>query len=86
MVLKLVSFNTRGLRDYCKRKNVFSKLKKLKCDIIMLQETHSVSDDEVQWEREWGGKILFAHGTSQSKGVAILFRKGVDVVVDSTHT
>lgn len=74
MPIKFVSFNVRGLRDSNKRKKVFSKMKKLNSDIIMLQETHSVEDDEVLWQREWGGKILFAHGTNVSRGVAILYK------------
>ena len=39
----------------------------------MLQETHSTPSDENIWQSEWGGKILFSHGKSNSKGVAILF-------------
>ena len=28
---------------------------------------------------EWGGKILFAHGSKHSKGVMVMFRKNLDV-------
>ena len=37
-----------------------------------LQETHSKKDTE----SEWGGKILFSHGSSNSAGVAILIKNG----------
>ena len=38
---------------------------------------------EKQWEREWGGKILFSHGSSNARGVAILFKSGLDIDVNS---
>ena len=38
-----------------------------------LQETYSDAIDELLWQSEWGGKILFFHGTHHSKGVCILF-------------
>ena len=41
----------------------------------MLQETHSKKEDELMWKNEWGAQILFSHGTSQSRGVAVLFPK-----------
>ena len=40
--------------------------------LTMLQETHSDESDESLWENEWGGKMYFSHGTSNSRGVAIL--------------
>ena len=41
----------------------------------MLQETHSVGKIEKLWRSEWGGKIWYSHGTSNSAGVAILTDK-----------
>ena len=40
--------------------------------ITFLQETHCSQKNEKQWIREWGGKIFFSNGTTQSRGVAIL--------------
>ena len=40
---------------------------------MLLQETHSTINDERLWQSEWGNKIIFSHGTSNSRGVAILF-------------
>ena len=57
--------------------------RKTKSDIIFLQETHSTKDVERQWEREWGGRILFSHGASNARGVAILFKNRFDIGVDS---
>ena len=37
-----------------------------------LQETYSDVNDELIRQSEWGGKILFSHGTDHSKGVCIV--------------
>ena len=71
------SFNCNGLRDNKKRKSVFNWLKAKHSGIILLQETHSQDEDEQKWELEWGGKIIFSHGTSQSRGVAVLLPQGL---------
>jgi len=71
--LQLLSLNVRGLKsDSKKRKRVFTNLKKKHTDIIMLQETHSTKEIENEWTKEWGGEIVFSHGTSKSRGVALL--------------
>ena len=31
-----------------------------------------------QWKAEWGAPLELAHGSSNSRGVAILFRRGFD--------
>ena len=45
----IVTTNVRGLRENSKRKEVFLYHKKLKHDIIFMQETHSSSSDEHVW-------------------------------------
>jgi exonuclease III len=83
--LNLISVNVRGIHSYAKRMNVFQWLKKMKVDIIFLQETYSTKDNERFWKCQWDGKIFQAHGTNHSKGVAILIKKNVDVdIVTST--
>ena len=77
--IQLNSYNTRGLGNRVKRLAIFSWLKIHHSGIHMLQETHSDKISENRWEREWGGKILFSHGNSSSKGVAILFENHIDV-------
>ena len=68
----LNSFNCWGLRNKKKRLNIFHWLKTNHSCIIAIQETHTTSNDEQIWEKEWGGKIFFSHGWSNSSGVAIL--------------
>ena len=66
------SFNCRGLREIKKRKSIFNWLASKYEGISLLQETHSSIDDEVTWGKDWGGKILFSHGSTSSRGVAVL--------------
>ena len=68
-MLTISSFNCRGLRDQKKRSAVFNWLQTKYNGLLLLQETHSVLEDT--WTREWDGDIYFAHGTNQSRGVAI---------------
>jgi len=43
---------------------------------IFLQETHSRPEiEKIGKQNEWDGDIVFAHGSSKSKGLAILFPK-----------
>ena len=72
--VKLLSLNIRGLQDSKKRREIFTWLKhnhKGSKSFILLQETHSKKEDELMWKNEWGAQILFSHGTSQSRGVAV---------------
>ncbi len=43
--------------------------------LCFLQETHSTELREDTWIKEWGGHIIYSHGTSRSKGVAIMMKK-----------
>ena len=40
-------------------------------DIVLLQETHCVTDKEDVWQKYWDGNIIYTYGTSQKGGVAI---------------
>lgn len=72
---KILTYNVNGIRDYDKRKRVFNHLHHLDANIIFLQETHSDKKTEKLWKSEWGSSILFSHGESNARGVAILFSK-----------
>lgn len=76
---KLLSLNARGIRDFHKRKTIFTRIKKQKVDIAFLQETYSSQEIENQFKLQWRGKMLFAHGTSHSKGVLILFNENLQI-------
>lgn len=83
MALKLVSLNTNGIQSKAKRRAIFKNCREAKFEFCLLQETHSTQDMEMIWRSEWGGQILFAHGESNSRGVAILVRKGSEFVIDN---
>lgn len=83
--INLLSLNVRGMREGKKRRELFSWLKKYhkgSDSFILLQETHSNETDEVLWQKEWGSKILFCHGTNHSRGVAILFPHKMNVIIN----
>ena len=70
--VKIISLNVRGLRNQVKRRSIFSYLKNQKATLYCLQETFSKEDDEKIWSAEWGGQIIFSHGSEHSRGVCIL--------------
>ena len=74
MDLGVATFNVNGIKAKNKRVKIFEWLKEKRETIIFLQETHSTPDIEKTWEKEWGGKIYFSHGRSNSTGVAILIK------------
>ena len=75
------SLNVRGLSNYRKRRAIFTWCRKQKADLLFLQETHSTKNAENQWKREWGSRIIFSHGSANARGVAVLIRNGLDIVI-----
>ena len=57
-----------------KRRSIFD-YHRVNADILVLIETHSIPENECIWINEWGGKILFSHGTTKSRGIAVLISK-----------
>ena len=76
-IIKAFSLNINGLRSKKKRMGFFLWLKELNADIIFLQETHCHNNKDVKkWTREWGPRknSIWSKGSSNSKGVAVLFK------------
>lgn len=72
----IVSINVNGLRGFNKRAAIFNWIKEKRFDFALLQETHCKNDFEAkQWGKLWNGKCFWNHGSSASKGVAILVSK-----------
>ena len=80
--MKIISQNVRGMRDVTKRKQLFTYFRN-NYDLIFLQEMHSIKEDECEWAMQWGGPIHFAHGSNNSRGVAILIDSKIDAKIDS---
>ena len=83
--LKLLSLNVRGLGNFRKRRAIFTWCRKQKADLIFLQETHATKNCESQWKKEWGSSIMFSHGRTNARGVAVLIRSGLDIVILHEH-
>ena len=83
--VNILALNVRGLRNENKRRAVFSYLKQQKATVFCLQETYSLPDDENVWCAEWGGKIIFSHGTAYSKGVCILLNPNSTFYLDNVQ-
>ena len=73
--LKIVTFNVNGLAEKVKRRQIFDYIRRKEVDICFLQETHFTKVNQRIVKSELGGNVLFAHGESNARGVAILFRK-----------
>ncbi|KAI4883755.1 hypothetical protein NFI96_007667 [Prochilodus magdalenae] len=71
--LRIGSLNINGGRDRMKRAMVSESFKQKKLDVLFLQETHSDSDNEVEWMTWWEGECFLSHGTNTTAGVAVLF-------------
>ena len=69
---KIVSLNVRGLNNSIKRRKVFKWLHRQTAHCYFLQETFSTEQSINIWRSEWGGNILYSHGSNHSKGVMIL--------------
>ena len=84
--ISLLSFNTQGIKLIKKRQKVFAWLKKKNAQIYLLQETHSSASAERDWLSDWGDEIIFSHGTTNSRGVAVAFNGNYEHTVNETIT
>ena len=76
--IKIGSMNCRGLSsDQVKRRDIFLKCR-TQYDITFLIDTHTDKNKEHLWKTEWGGEAKFSLHTSNSRGVAILFKNTFD--------
>lgn len=70
--------NVKGLSNPRKRRAIFTWWR---AELIFLQETHSTKNSECKWKKEWGSDIIFSHGSSNARGVAVLIKSGLDIVI-----
>ena len=82
--LRLLSLNVNGLNCLVKRQALFAAVLQKGFDVVLLQETHHESESEgLSWaeagawpHKSWSGPSFWSHGTSSSRGVAVLVREG----------
>ena len=84
--IKGLSVNVRGLNKSLKRRTVFRWLHHQNSSFIFLQETYSSKKCENTWRAEWGGEIVFNHGTNHSKGTMILFHPNLNFKIEKQTT
>ena len=82
MSFNILSLNIRGLQNDVKRRAIFNYVRNC-ADVVCLQETHSTPQDEEKWKMEWGGNVYFSHGSSASKGVCVLIKPSLPIVIRS---
>ena len=73
MRLNLLTLNCRGLNNTIKRKHIFQLCNS--ASISCLQETYICKDTISKWKAEWPGEFFYSLGSSNSKGLLILFNK-----------
>ena len=82
----LISLNVRGIRKMEKSQSIFHWLKNQHADITLLQETFLDDVIEKCIKREWNGHMLSSFGSLHSRGVSILFKKGLDIDIENYHS
>ena len=75
--VRFISWNIKGLGCAVKRCRVLSHLKRLKPDIVFLQETHMRNKDQVRLKCPWVVEVFHSSFNSKARGVAILIGKSV---------
>ena len=81
--IKLTSMNCQGLRDRKKCTDVLKYLKDLDSEIYCLQDTHWLTEDKRFVKTIWEGECFLNGQKSNSRGVAILFKKNFEYKVTS---
>ena len=84
MAIKVLSANCQGLGSIEKRLDVFIYLKE-KSVISFVSQTHMQQKHlSVFFRSQWNNECLFSSGTSNSRGVAILFSKNIDFKINNS--
>jgi exonuclease III len=75
---KICSFNCNGLTDNRKQKYILDFLRKLKCEIYFLQETHITTASKPFLRSCWGYEAWTCGINTNKNGVSILFNNKFD--------
>jgi exonuclease III len=84
--LIIKSFNVNGLGNFSKRQEIFHFLHKKGGDIYFLIDTRFSDHVENKIKEEWGSNVIFSSFSSQSRGVAIFFKKNLCVEILNQST
>lgn len=83
---QITSLNVRGIRKHNKFRKMLHWINDHggQSGISMLQETHGTVEIENLWKQWSRNEIIFSHGSSNSKGVAIIFGPILDYMICQT--
>ena len=73
------------MSNYEKRKAIFENYRK-NADLLVMQETHSQKENEEIWRNQWGGHVIYTHGTPASRGLAIFISKTIEPNISNVYT
>ena len=79
-MVKLITWNCKGLNGAVKRVNVLAHLQRLGADIAFLQETHLKIHAHKQLHRNWVGHVFHSSFNSKSRGTAIIINKDIPFI------
>ena len=82
--LHICTANVKGLRDKQKRLRLYQWIKNQKCKIFFIQETHFNTSLENALTIE-SDHSYYSHGTTSSRGVAILINNKLDYKLIDEH-
>ena len=85
MVVNIISLNVRGIKNSIKRRAIFDHYRS-RCDWLCLQETHLTEQTCKTWANEWGGQIIFSHGETNARGVAICVKKQSNCCISNVYS
>ena len=79
--LKIATLNCAGMVNDIRRATLYDVCKKLSADIILLQETHSITTDEPKWHNKWT-PLESAFNSAKDN---LHRQNGVAILVNKTH-
>ena len=83
MAIQVPSANCQGLGSIEKRRDLFNYLKE-KSVISFVSKTHIQQKHLRFFRSQWNNECLLSSGTSNSRGVAILFSKNIDFKINNS--
>lgn len=86
--IRVISNNVRGLGAQDKRRDVIHYMKRMRCDVILLQYTHLTKEKIASFNSLWTGKAYHSCHTNNSRGVSILINRSLehDVINEFTDS